>query len=67
LNSAPLALKHRFGAHSPGAGDKNSYFRAFLICSGVVCVLLLDGHNCADWNFGEEFARSIFRQSDAAV
>ncbi|PYI79330.1 MAG: hypothetical protein DMF05_10215 [Verrucomicrobia bacterium] len=22
---------------------------------------------CADWNFGEEFARSIFRQPNAAV
>src|SRR4029078_370864 len=30
-------------------------------------VSLLHGHECADWNFGEEFARSIFGQPDAAV
>src|SRR6266576_4202595 len=30
-------------------------------------VALLHGHKCAHWNFGEEFARSIFRQPDAAV
>ena len=30
-------------------------------------VSLLHGHKCADWNFGEEFARSICRQPDAAV
>src|SRR5918996_4084698 len=28
---------------------------------------LLHGNECADWNFGEEFSRSIFRQPDAAV
>src|SRR5213595_98264 len=28
---------------------------------------LLHADQCADWNFGEEFAGSVFRQSDAAV
>ena len=28
---------------------------------------LLHGHKCADWNFGEEFARGIFGQPNAAV
>src|SRR5262249_44704371 len=27
----------------------------------------LHGHKCADWNFGEEFARSVRRQPNAAV
>src|SRR6476620_11885789 len=30
-------------------------------------VSLLHGHKCADWNFGEEFARRICRQPDATV
>ncbi len=37
------------------------------IAFGVTRSPLLHGHECADWNFGEEFARSIFRQPDAAV
>src|SRR4029079_2023975 len=31
------------------------------------CATLLHGHECADRNFGKEFARSICRQADAAV
>src|SRR6476469_4685785 len=34
---------------------------------GRLRYILLHGHKCADWNFGEEFARSICRQPDAAV
>ena len=53
----PRAFGAREIAHASGPAAAGEDARA----------ILLHGHKRADWNFGEEFARSICRQTDAAV
>ena len=55
------------GVHAVTRSSKNFLVSWFPDSFQVGSLPLLHGHNCADWNFGEEFARGIFRQSDTPM